>query len=304
MTVLVGVDAGATRTDGLATDAELAPLARARLGPGAVQAGRVDDAAAVIAACVARVLEEASAERAGAVAVGAAGAGREPVRHELERAVAVALGPGTRVAVTTDAAIALRAAFGHGPGIVLVAGTGSIAVACGDQQEQWRAGGYGGGFGDEGSGRWLAEAALRAVGRAEDGRGPGTALTTALLAWTERDSVDDLAVWAAGARPESLAALAETVDRVATAGDPVAAALVEHAAEELVRHVSALLERFPGTHRIDLALAGGLLTPGTAVRAAVVERLTARMARAALRDEPVDPARGAVLLARGLLASG
>jgi hypothetical protein len=66
-----------------------------------------------------------------------------------------------RVAAVSDVELAHAAAFGGGPGVLVVAGTGSIAVAR-DRRGRWRrAGGWGQLLGDEGSGFWIGRAALR-----------------------------------------------------------------------------------------------------------------------------------------------
>src|SRR4030042_1026984 len=100
--------------------------------------------------------------RGDVLVVGAAGAGREEERLALEAALeALRIAP--RVHVTTDGAIALQSAFGDTAGIVLIAGTGSIAWARLPGGETARVGGLGAVLGDPGSGYDLGRAALRAV---------------------------------------------------------------------------------------------------------------------------------------------
>ena len=65
-----------------------------------------------------------------------------------------------RLLVTNDALIALVAAVGHAPGIVIIAGTGSIAYGRNARDEAARAGGWGYVLGDEGSGYWIGRHAL------------------------------------------------------------------------------------------------------------------------------------------------
>ena len=83
--------------------------------------------------------------------------------------------------VTTDIEIALTAAFGDGPGIVVVAGTGSVVLGRDPEGRMLRRGGYGWQMGDEGSGYAIGRAALGAVSRAHDGRSPETAITPVLM---------------------------------------------------------------------------------------------------------------------------
>jgi glucosamine kinase len=180
--------------------------------------------------------------------------------------------------------------------LLLVAGTGSIAWGRGEDGREARVGGWGGLLGDEGSGYDIGLRALRAVVRAADGRGPPTELRDRLLGEIGLDAPEALIRWAAGAGKASVARLAPTVCGVANAGDEVAAAIVTGAVESLKAHVVALRQRLgPWRATPRLALAGGLLAPGGPLREAVVAS-TASFG-CAVREEPVDVARGAARLA-------
>jgi glucosamine kinase len=231
------------------------------------------------------------------VVVGAAGAGSETTRTELTEALADVLGAQVTVRVTTDAAIALEAAFADGPGIVLLAGSGSIAYGRDAAGNVWRAGGLGRDVGDEGSGYALARAALGAVGRAADGRAAETELTGRLMQVSATDSAAALLAWAHEAAAHQVAALALPVGEAAIAGDAVARTLVEQAARDLALHVAALVGRFPPDETVQVALAGGLVQPGSPVRDALVGLLTQDPSRVDLCDDEVDPPLGALRIA-------
>src|SRR5207248_1453172 len=94
-----------------------------------------------------------------AAVVGAAGAGRRQEQAELEAAL-VEAGVARRVRVLADGEVALTTAFARGPGVLVNAGTGSIAYARAPDGEIHRAGGYGWQLGDEGGGYWLGRRAL------------------------------------------------------------------------------------------------------------------------------------------------
>nr|WP_197521294.1 N-acetylmuramic acid 6-phosphate etherase [Mycobacterium sp. E787] len=116
------------------------------------------------------------------VIVGAAGAEAAPdVARELAAALLASLGAG-RVAVTSDAIIAHAGALGGRPGVVLVVGTGVVALAIGPDGALRTADGWGPWLGDEGGGAWIGAAGLRAALRAHDGRGPSTTLLDAARA--------------------------------------------------------------------------------------------------------------------------
>lgn len=256
---------------------------------------------AVAAEAVARVVREAAAAAGAplpldALWAGLAGAGREAARAGVEAALAQ-LGLATRVTVGTDVEAAFHDAFGDGPGVLLLAGTGSAAWARGADGRTIRVGGWGQWLGDEGSGWALGQAALRSVAHAADGRGPKTALWPGVrqtLGFAADAPVDVLVPWAAEASKAEVAALAEVVAEAAAGGDEVAGALLDDAADALVGHVAAIARRVSAetSPPLSVALAGGLLATDRGVlRARVLERLDDAGWRVVA--EPVDALRGA-----------
>ncbi|HSE28587.1 MAG TPA: BadF/BadG/BcrA/BcrD ATPase family protein [Gemmatimonadales bacterium] len=296
MSVWAGADAGGTGTRAAIGDGQA--VRSVAQGPGgAVRPGRVLAAASAIAGVVRQALMAAGAAEADALVVGAAGAGREPERGELEQALRgehIA----RRVRVTTDVALALEAAFGEGPGIVVSAGTGSIAVARLPTGETRRTGGYGWQMGDEGSGYAIGRAALAAVSRALDGRGAPTPLLDLVLQRARCRDAEGLVRWAGTAGPSEVAGLAPVVFRAADQGDPTAQGIADFAARELAQLVAALRQHFPEEPPVPVALAGGLLASGGALR----ERLVSRIEGAGIRIAPEapDPLLGALALAARL----
>jgi len=143
--------------------------------------------------------------------------------------------PAKKLVVTDDAVIALSGATGGEPGVVTIAGTGSIAFGRNSQGSTARAGGWGYLFGDEGGGFDIARQALRAVLRYEEGWGPATALGHELLDATGAANANDLMhrlytqEWP---RPR-VASLAALVDRLAVEGDAVARDILSNAAQQL-----------------------------------------------------------------------
>src|SRR3989442_5818311 len=107
--------------------------------------------------------------------VGAAGAGRAQEQQELAAAL-VGAGIARAARVLADAEVVLATAFRSAPGIIITAGTGSIAYARDAAGQLHRCGGHGWQLGDEGGGYWLGRRALDAAARARDGRGEGSTL--------------------------------------------------------------------------------------------------------------------------------
>jgi N-acetylglucosamine kinase-like BadF-type ATPase len=206
-----------------------------------------------------------------------------------------------RILVTDDASIALSGALAGEPGIVIIAGTGSIAFGRNGAGNTARAGGWGYLFGDEGGGFWIVREALRAALRWEEGWGSPTALRAILL--------DAVAGWNSGARdindlmhrcytPEfprpRIASLALLVNYAAENGDPVAQKILSEAAGELARLALAVRRQLFGPlEPVRCACTGGVFHSRT---------LRARLRDALQRESglvvsaPVhEPAMGALL---------
>ncbi len=294
MPILIGADVGGSKTAVGVSDGGNVQ-ARAE-GPGAaVRPGRALASAGMIAEVVRRALAAVGRLSGDVLLVGAAGAGRDPERSELTKALR-AERLAARVVVTTDVELALAGAFPEGPGIVVSAGTGSIAVGRDAGGGTRRIGGYGWQMGDEGSGYAIGRAALGAVSRAHDGRSPRTALTDRVLAATRSDDFDALVRWAASASPSEMASLAPHVLEVAAEGDPLAQGIADYAARELSQLAICLRPLLDAEPPLGVALTGGLLAEDRPLRRSVLARLAEEPGLRPV-DAPVDAVMGALRLA-------
>jgi N-acetylglucosamine kinase-like BadF-type ATPase len=144
--------------------------------------------------------------------------------------------------VTDDARVALAGATSGAPGIVVIAGTGSIAFGQNARGEAARAGGWGFIHGDEGGAFDIVRQALRAILREHEGWGGRTVLTPALLeAGGATDANQLLHTFYTPDWPRRrVAGLAPIVNRIAEEGDPLASAILENAARELAMLVAAV----------------------------------------------------------------
>jgi len=303
--IVVGVDGGGTKTRVLVADETGKTLAEADGPASAVRPGQADHSATVIAETVRRALDEAGVGPVipRVLSVGVAGVGREPERQALWQALA-SLEIAEEVLVQADATIALDDAFADGVGVLLIAGTGSVAFGRSPAGAIGRCGGWGPNIGDEGSGAWIGRRALSVVTAASDGREPETALTGAILTAAQVNDVTDLVAWAAAATPAALATLAPAVISEADAGDLRANAILSMAAEELVLHVRALARQLFVDERaaVPVALTGGLLKRGAPLRKRLEQRMKSVVPGAQIQSGDVDAARGAVRDALRVLA--
>lgn len=293
--VVVGVDAGGSRTRVSVADANGEQLASADHEGAAVRSGEIERSSAIIAKAVREALAaiDPSLATPRALCAGVAGTGREAERRALREAL-LAESLADDVLVVTDAEVALADAFGDEAGIVLIAGTGSIAYGRGPAGTLERVGGWGPVIGDEGGGLWIARRALSIVSAATDGREPATSLVGAVLTAAEVDDVEELIPWAGAATVAQLASLAAVVVSAAEGGDLRANALLGLAAEELVMHLRTLARALFVDERaaVQVALGGGLLEPGSVLRKRVEHRL-----KSAVPGGKVHP--GAVIAVRG-----
>lgn len=256
-------------------------------------------AAAVVAEMVRQAVEAAGASLpAECLWAGLAGAGREGPRRAVEAALGGA-GVARRLGVGTDVEAARSDAFGEGPGILLVAGTGSVVLAVDPRGERVTVGGWGSLLDDEGSGYRIGLEGLQAVVRSADGRAPETTLARAFAEPTGVSGSTDLPEWVAGAAKRDVAALAPIVLQAAQAGDEAAARVVRRTLAGLRDLIAAALARTSEwTGRPPLALSGGLVREGSALREPV--RTIGAELGCRVLQAPVVPERGAALKALAL----
>lgn len=167
-------------------------------------------------------------------------------------------------------------AFAGAPGILILAGTGSMAWARDRQGGSHRTGGWGDVIGDEGSGYWIGSRVLGAVSKAIDGRAAPTRLVEAVfqrLGLASDDQMNQLLGWASNldAPRMQIATLAPVALELAETGDPSANAIVDAAADELALHIRRL-EQALDAPTMAWSFAGGLFA-SPALRRAVTTRV-------------------------------
>ena len=303
--LVVGVDGGGSGTRVLVADESGTEIASATAGASTVRPDRVEAAATTIIAAVRDALSRVGENvKARVLCAGVAGTGRPAVRERLAQLLTDS-GVAEEIIVETDAAVAMEDALHADSGILLIAGTGSIAYGKSPTGMISRCGGWGAQCGDEGSGYWIGRRALSVVTAASDGREPETSLTGAVFTALEVRDIDELIAWAATADVSQIASLAPTVFHEAQAGDLRADTLVALAAEELVLHVRTLSRLLFVDERaaVNVALAGGMLAPGSILRSKVERRLKSSVPGAIVRADEVVGARGALVMARRALSA-
>jgi len=193
MNYYLGFDGGGTKTHALVIDDSGNVIGEGRGGPSNPLRGGYDSAFDSLreAATVALVSANLQAADISAVHAGLAGAGRRNVVRRILVFLAQEF-PSALAQVSSDCEIALEAAAGTGPGVVLIAGTGSIAYGRNAAGETARAGGHGPWIGDEGSAFEIGRRAVSAVARIRDLDAPASVLPEMISAALECPDWDDL----------------------------------------------------------------------------------------------------------------
>lgn len=294
---VLGIDAGGTKTRALLAD-ESARVVADALGGGANLRthGELE-----VEKVLHGVIEETCAGAPGAtpvaIALGIAGADR-PADEKVLRAILRRIGFRDRVVVTNDARIAFVAGSLRRVGLALVCGTGSIAWGRNRAGEIARSGGWGWHLGDEGSGFWIGERAIRDVLRAADGRGLATSLDQALSEHFSIARPDQIlyAIYDGDFPRTQVAKFAPRVEEAARAGDAVAREILSDAAGELTEAAVSVRDRLRlEESAYDVVLSGGTFTAVPTLADDVARRLASDNAHVFRLLE--EPAIGAVKLA-------
>ena len=308
MSCFLGVDGGGTRTVAWLADGKGKLLGRAESGPSnPFKAGFPAAQREILKAFRACLREAGFLATAGralrpplvhAVCAGISGVDRRAAQRPLLAWMRRHI-PARHHLLTSDAAIALAAAVRNASGIIVVAGTGSIAFARDDQGEILRVGGWGVPFDDRGSGYDLGRKAVGAALEAFDGRGPDTLLMDRICRHLGLGDIPGII--SEELEQQQIAALFPLVMEAARDGDLVARHLCDDAARDLANLAVALLKRAGWTRRTTpVVTTGGVFRSSNLIRRAFARHLRrfAPLARVELLERP--PVEGALWLARTL----
>ncbi|HEY8439077.1 MAG TPA: BadF/BadG/BcrA/BcrD ATPase family protein [Candidatus Limnocylindrales bacterium] len=296
--VLLGVDGGNTKTIAVAAAPDGTVLGTGRVVRGSdIHAVPVDAALGVYDEATSLALAEVAVDRSQVVAAFSLAGADWPEDVALLTNRLAERWP--RASVVNDAIGALRAAIPSGPGVVVVAGTGTATGARGADGRTWHSG-----FWQEVQGaRELGVRAVQAVVRAELGIDPPTALTDAVLRVTGERDIEALLHHASGrdvVDRRDPAVLAPALLASADAGDRTAIEIVDRHGTALGRMAVAAARRvgLRPSDAFSLALTGGVLRqhPGR-LRAAIIAAVSAEAPRVVVVEPAQEPVAGALLLA-------
>jgi glucosamine kinase len=297
--IFLGIDGGGTKTSCAIGDETSLLGAGTSGGSNVIRVGerqaRESLGAAIRQACAAANVNPAQIQR---TCAGVAG-GARPEIDELVRRMLSEFVSG-QIEVVGDMVIAMEAAFGSGPGVIVIAGTGSIAYGRNSKGETARAGGWGFAISDEGSGHWIGRSAVAAAMRAYDEDGieaGGDALLENIMKSWSVDSREQLVLLAN--KSADFAALVPAVVSATDAGDATARNVLTQAGTELATLAGIVIGRlFGNAVAVPVAVSGGVFCNTSLVRQVFYDRLRVAYPQALLSASLVDPERGALQLAR------
>jgi len=287
--IFLGIDGGGTKTSCVIGDETSVLGSGTAAGSNVIRLGEAKArealGAAIRQACAAVKMTPAQIER---TCVGLAGAGRPEISNLVRRLLAELVSG--EIEVVGDMVIALQAAFGNGAGVMVIAGTGSMAYGRNASGNTLRAGGWGFSIFDEGSGHWIGRSAIAAIMRDYDETGEEN---SALL-----DSVKK--AWGLTTREQLvLAANLPAVLLAADSGDALARSILTQAGTELARLAKIVIRRlFPDGDQVPVAMSGGVFSNCALVRQVFYNSLRSEYPNCSVNLTVIEPVRGALELAR------
>ncbi len=303
MAIYLGIDGGGSKTSCLIGDETSVLGTGTGAASNVVRVGeaqaRESLASAIRQACT---VAGVNASEISSVCVGLAGAARPEISEVVTRIISE-LVPG-KVQVVGDNVIVLEAAFGDGPGVIVIAGTGSIAYGRNREGQTARAGGWGFAISDEGSGHWIGRTAVAAaIGAWDEDSEQDLRLIEMLMKAWNLQTIEQLVPAANATPPPDFAALFPAVLSLAESGDRIARDVLTQAGTQLANLAGILLRRlFPDAGAVPVAMSGGVFGNSALVRQVFYNSLRSRRPEVVINPTVIEPVRGALELARKIAA--
>jgi len=300
--LVLGADGGGTKTLGILAAEDGTELSRFQVGPGNPNVAGVEHAAENLLDLVAGCCERAACTPPDlrSIVFGLAGVGSQVVRSKLADALRAGSAlrglPELPITLETDSRVALEGAFGGGPGVVIIAGTGSILIGKLPDGTVRSVGGWGRVLGDEGSGYFIGLEATKAVSRDMDGREDAAVLRKVFAeanGWDSRDKV----IAAVYQQKFDLASIAPLVLKAAGENDQAALAILRRGATHLADQLKVMVRAMGQQRNVGVVFIGGLIDHDTVYARLLRETVHELVPSADVRPALHPPVGGAVLVA-------
>ncbi len=302
MTQLVfGADGGGTKTLGLVSDLDGNIIARHTVGASNPNVVGFEAAAANIVELLNNTCAAANCNPADlrSIVLGLSGAGRQDARKQLQELIKQHTGMALPVTIDTDARIGLEGAFNGAPGIVIIAGTGSVVIGKAADGSTTMIGGWGRALGDEGSGFYLGLEALKSLRLYYDKRGGSEMLASAIASEFGLNSRERI-IGAVYQEKFEFSTLAPVVVACADKGDAMALSILKTGATELAEQARVLAGRLGIKGTIPVAFFGGLIERDNIYSSMLKDSVAHLLPASEVRKPAKSPAEGAIIMAINL----
>ena len=303
MSFFAGIDGGGSTTRCVVGD-ETTILGKGESGPSnVIRVGETNArdslANAIKLACLEAKIEPSQIHR---ICVGIAGGGRSETAEQVRRVLSNIVDGD--VEVVGDMVIALEAAFGKHPGVIVIAGTGSIAYGRNASGEIARAGGWGFAISDEGSAHWIGRTAVNEILRVRD-EGQEPELMKHLLEAWQLETWEQMIMAANTSPTADFAKLFPNIVAAADHRDAIASDVLTRAGRELAGLGRTVISRlFPDKQDVRVAVAGGVFRNALLVRHVFYNQLRLSHPKILANATTVEPVHGALQIARRVMKAG
>jgi len=299
MEYIIGVDGGGRKTVSATATLKGEIIGMGKAGPTNINIADRETVARELEKTIKKAMEMGSVKGKAMITVlGIAGTERKRC-SKIIREICEELKFAEKIIIVSDAMIALTAATKMKPGIIIISGTGSIALGINREKQIARAGGWGYLLDDEGSGYWIGLKALRKVMKAYDGRGKTTLLTSMILEKFKIEDPSQLVDIAYGRKltVSEIASIAETVSKCASMGDEVAIEILRKAGEKLGEMILTVIRKLKIEEEIiPIYYSGGVFNAGKYILKPIKEKLREKQIEIKLEKSFLNPVVGALML--------
>jgi N-acetylglucosamine kinase-like BadF-type ATPase len=306
--IYLGVDGGGTKTHIALMNETGEVTCEGFAGPSNPLRVGVETAVANIIKAINEACDNGAVSRGDIVSatLGLAGVRRADLRQRVRESFQKRLGV-RRTEVITDAEIALYASTLGKPGLVVIAGTGSICLGKNEEGKMAISGGWGPLAGDEGGGVGIAQQALHSVAKASDGRGEPTRLSQKAAEYFRASGPENLivAIYSPQVDNSRIAGFARLVVETAQTGDPVAVEILQDAGRELGLAACAVIDKLKlGRRKIPIGCVGSVFNAGELLTEPMLEKVSECAPLAYLTQPLMPPAHAAALMAHNSAKNG
>ena len=299
--LFLGVDGGGTKTQIALMNEAGEVTCEGFAGPSNPLRVGVETAVTNIAKAINEACDRDGVSRGdiAAATLGLAGVRRADLKRSVRESFIKRLGI-RKVEVVTDAEIALYATTQGKPGLVVIAGTGSVCLGKNDKGDMAISGGWGPLAGDEGGGVGIAQQALHTIAKASDGRGEPTLLSQRASEYFRASGPENLivAIYSPQIDNSRIAGFARLVVETAQEGDAIAMRILNDAGYELGLAACAVIEKLDlANRRVPIGCVGSIFQAGELLTTPMLDKVRQCATKAFLTEPAMPPSHAAALMA-------